>query len=137
MRLVTDTNAIGYLLLETAPHHLALKELFSRPCSLHAPASWEVEFANVLWLSTRARIITPQVAEWKLRLAAGLGVERVPIHELWHEGLALAIAEDHPVYDTLFVALARQLGAPLVTYDQAVLGKFSDVSRRAEDLIEA
>jgi predicted nucleic acid-binding protein len=73
---------------------------------------------------------------WKLHLAAGLGVERVPIDELWHAALEIAIAEDHPVYDTLFVALARRLGAPQVTYDEAVLRKFSDVARRGEDLLE-
>lgn len=135
MRLVTDTNTIGYLLLETAPHHVAIEELFSRPCSLYAPASWEAELANVLWMAARARVVTPQVAQWKLRLAAGLGVESVPIDELWYVGLQIAIAEDHPVYDTLFVALARQLEATLVTYDKAVLRKFSDVARRAEDLL--
>ena len=132
--LVIDTNAVAYLLLKTEPHHLALQKLLAEPHSLHAPASWEVEFANVLWLSSRAGVIPPGLVEWKLRLAASLGIESTPVSDLWHTGIEIALSEDHPVYDTLFVALARRMGAPLITYDKAVLRKFPDVARRAQDL---
>ena len=135
MKLVVDTNAIAYLLLETAPFHLAVRDLFSGRHTLHAPSSWEVEYANVLWLAARAHVISPHAVGEKLRLAAGLGIEGTAVTDLWEAAVEIALSDDHPVYDTLFVELARRLRAPLVTYDQAVLRKFPDVARRPEQIL--
>jgi predicted nucleic acid-binding protein len=135
MKLVLDTNAIAYMMLKTEPYHLALCELLAKPHSLYAPASWQAEFANVLWLAAKARVIESRVIGSKLRLALGLGIENIAVSDLWESAVALALDKDHPVYDTLFVELARRLHSPLITYDQMLARKFPDVARQAGDLM--
>lgn len=96
-----------------------------------APALIQVELANALWKYVRFSRFDPA--------GAAETVAAFPRYAVLHDiaGLApaafqLAVAHYHPVYDMLYAALARELGAPLLTADQ----KLAAVCR-SHDLCEA
>ena len=44
----------------------------------------------------------------------------------------LACEDHHPACDTLFIALAKSQGVPLVTYDKKLLQKYSSIAVRPD-----
>lgn len=126
---VVDTNVVAYYLLKTEPFVEETAELFRRGYALFAPASWESELANVVWMAIRAGILDLSEGARRLDLASGLGLVSIPVQGLWRGALARAVAREHPVYDTLFVELAVRRGLPLLTFDQGLLGRFPEVAR--------
>lgn len=134
MNVVLDTNVAAYHLLATEPFCHAAGRFLRAGHTLFAPASWAAELTNVLWLATRHGVLDPVLAEQKLALARALNVTLAPPFDEAAAALALATTHDHPAYDTLSVALARRLKAPLATWDRALLAKFPDVARRPDEL---
>ena len=130
MTVVVDTNVAAYHLLGTEPFREEASAFWQRVDAPIAPASWEAELANVIWLAARAEVFDAGEALLKLRLARGLDVEMVPVRSLWDGALARAVARNHPVYDTLFVELAAREAAPLVTFDQKLLELHPEVACR-------
>jgi predicted nucleic acid-binding protein len=62
-------------------------------------------------------------------------VQLVSTERLWGPALDLAVARDHPVYDTLFVALAAERGSKVITYDQKILRKFPEWAISAPEFL--
>ena len=92
-----------------------------------APAFWLVETANALWKSVRRAELTPAQAvrrQATLREAPLSARDDAP---LIVPALELATTLDHPIYDCLYLALALQEHATLVTADR----KFAASVRRA------
>ena len=87
-----------------------------------APTLLLTEVANVLWKLQRAKALPagsdPQDL---LRTAAELVDHLEPDRALQAEALALAIRLNHPVYDCLYLALARREAAMLLSCDQRLL----------------
>ncbi len=103
---------------------------------LRRPEANDIELA----LGEAATVVVPElfVAEvtnvfWKYALHGGLAEQRcftavkrclalsdgvVPTASLWEEALDLAISQRHPVYDCLYLALARRRAARLLTLDR-------------------
>lgn len=134
MTAVVDTNVVAYYLLETQPFANECRAFWRRVGQVYAPASWEIEVVNVLWLSIRAGVREPGQALEGLRVAAQLGILSVPVKDLWEGTLARAAAVNHPAYDTVFVELAARLRRPLVTFDNRILAKFPGIAIRPRDL---
>jgi predicted nucleic acid-binding protein len=86
---------------------------------LHAPATLPVELANALRYSGHA----PEVV---LNLIEGLDLVRIELAASTARRLnaasALAYRHGMSVYDALFLALAEELGCPLVTADRRAFG---------------
>ena len=90
---------------------------------LHAPELLQVEAANAVWKHVVRGELDPVI--WKFaqsRLRRSIG------H--WHDtGALLPVALDlackaaHPVYDLVYLALSRHVGARLVTADRRFLAK--------------
>lgn len=134
MNAVVDTNVIAYFVLgtdrfvdEARTCILALDEAW-------APALWEAELANALWMATRHNVLTLDEAASRLTLADGLGIHAVPNRTLWQAALIRAHQSKVAVYDTLFVELAVRERLPLVTFDAALLKAFPDVAVRPRAL---
>jgi predicted nucleic acid-binding protein len=86
-----------------------------------APASWEAELANVLWMATRKEVLGLPEALHRLELARALGILSVAVSSLWHGALVRAHASGVAAHDTLFVELAEREAIPLATFDEPVI----------------
>lgn len=135
MRVVVDTNVIVYYLLGTEPFVEELKAFWAATREPIAPASWQAEAANALWMAVRAKVLTLPEAVTRLEYATALGIESIPIGALWKGALARAVRATVAVYDTLFIELADREGLSVATFDGPVLKKFPGIARRPQEIV--
>lgn len=117
MRAVLDASAAANIVLRTAlaPQLIATLE----QCSLvAAPALFHSEITNTLWKYVRAGEFDQDTAQARLAEAVALIDVFVPDEELTAESLAAAVRYKHPVYDLLYLVLARRRGCKIVTADK-------------------
>ena len=132
-----DTNVVAYLLLGTEAFVDEAKACFGAVSSPLAPANWEAELTNVIWMAVRSGILPPTDGPVRLGLARRLGVESIATATLCQGALLRSIASGVSVYDTLFVELAARSACPLVTFDKTVLKAFPDIAMRPRELPES
>lgn len=82
------------------------------------PGLFRTEVANALWKYVRAEQLSVDNALRRLDEALALSDAEVPDAELLTEALASACRTGHPVYDQLYVILARRHAAHLLTRDR-------------------
>ena len=99
-----------------------------------APAHWEAELTNVLWMAVRSGVLPPEEGPVRLSLARRLGIESATTATLCQGALLRSVASGVAVYNTLFVELAARTGCPLLTFDKAVIKAFPDIAIRPRDL---
>jgi predicted nucleic acid-binding protein len=131
---VVDTNVVAYYLLGTEPFVEEVRKFWRTVEAASAPALWEAELANVVWMAVRTGVLPAEDGHEKLALASRLGIESVASRTLWQSALTRALASGAAVYDTLFVALAMDRNLPLATFDRNVLKKFPQIARRPGSL---
>jgi predicted nucleic acid-binding protein len=89
--------------------------------TLHAPDLVFVEVANALWAMRRRGVLPEEapaeVLAWLLRAPLVIA-ESARVLE---RALALATVLEHPVYDCVYLSLAAELAAPVVTADARLL----------------
>jgi len=83
-----------------------------------APELMLTEVANTLWKLSRIGSLVAVDPQVLLAGARDLVDQFEPDRELQVEALALACHLDHPVYDCLYLALARREAAQILTADQ-------------------
>jgi predicted nucleic acid-binding protein len=84
-----------------------------------APAMFTAEVANALWKYVRAGELTVAEAVDMLRAASSMCNRLEPLgDEAAVAALEGAAREDHPVYDLIYLELARREGAALATADR-------------------
>ena len=130
MKAVVDTNVVAYLLLGTEQYVDEARTFLASVSLALAPALWEAELANVLWMATRHKILTIEEATSRLALADSLGVETVPSRTLWQGALVRAAQSGIAVYDTLFVELAARERIALATFDAGLIKAFPNIAAR-------
>ena len=135
MKAVIDTNVVAYLLLGTEQHAGEAKTFLESLGEGQAPALWEAELANVLWMATRHGVVTIEEAITRLSLADSLRIDTVPNRKLWQGALLRSHQSGVAVYDTLFVELAARERLPLATFDSGVLKAFPDIAARPAALM--
>lgn len=126
--IVVDTNVLAYLYLPTE-HTVRAEALLERDPVWVAPVLWRSEFRNVLAgylrrgaLSLGAALELQAEAE-SLMAGREYDVSSPTV-------LALAQGSGCSAYDCEFVALASQLGVPLVTRDARLLKAFPEATSR-------
>jgi predicted nucleic acid-binding protein len=134
MKAVIDTNVVAYFLLGTEAFVEEARSCFETVSTPIAPAHWEAELTNVIWMAIRSGVLSTDVGPARLGQARRLGIESVATATLCQGALLRAVTTSLPVYDTLFVELAARAACPLVTFDKAVLRAFPDLARRPRDL---
>jgi predicted nucleic acid-binding protein len=121
--IVADTNLIAYFLVK-GPHTEDAEAVFEKDRDWVAPLLWRSEFRNVLILSLRQARLTLGDALGFMnraeRLMKGQGYQADSSRVL-----RLAAESGCSAYDCEFVALAQDLGVPLVTADRALIEKFT------------
>lgn len=130
MKAVVDTNVIAYFLLGTKGFRDECERFWREVEAPVAPASWEAELTNVLWMATRKHIVDLPEALHRLELAKRLGIRSVAVSTLWSGALARAYASGIAAYDALFVELADREEVPLATFDEPVMRAFPRLAMR-------
>lgn len=90
------------------------------------PDIFRAEFATVVRKWVQANRLAMEDGLLTLAACEPLIAVVVDGTRLWEPALVLAAEKAHPVYDAFYVALARQYGAKLVTYDKRLRAKFGD-----------
>ena len=134
MKVVVDTNVVAYFLLGTQEFVDETRRFWRRVREPMAPALWEAELANAMWMAVRAKVLAAEEAPKRLTLAAALGITSVSTKSLWHGALTRALRSGVAVYDTLFVELASREHLLLATFDDKVLKSSPDLARRPDTL---
>jgi predicted nucleic acid-binding protein len=135
VKAVVDTNVVAYLLLGTDRFVEEARGFMSALGEAWAPALWEAELANAIWMAVRHKVLPLEEAAKRLTLADGLGIHTVPNRTLWQGALVRAHEANVAVYDTLFVELAVREQLPLATFDGGVLKAFPSVAFRPGSLL--
>ena len=124
--IVVDTNIIGYLYLSSERSGQAEQALL-KDAEWVAPILWKSELRNVLAQYLRRGILSFADVVHIMDEATGLmdgreyEVTSMEVFELVRESKCSA-------YDCEFVALARNLKAPLVTVDKQILHEFPTIA---------
>lgn len=124
--IVVDTNLIGYLFLESE-HSTLAEQVLLKDAEWAAPLLWRSEFRSVLalylrkgWLSLEYCIAAMgEALNLMTDLEYDVDSQRV---------LRLVTLSACSAYDCEFVALAQELGVPLVTADRQILNHFPAVA---------
>lgn len=120
MRLVDASVAVKWLVKEEdSDKALALPDRGP----LIAPELLWTEVANGLWRKAMKGDIDADAALSVLPVLDTMIDERVSSPELTRAALALSIELQHPVYDCVYLVLARQREIPLVTADERLINK--------------
>jgi predicted nucleic acid-binding protein len=135
MNAVVDTNVVAYYLLGTEPYAYEASEFWRSLDEPIAPAHWQAELANVLWMAVKTGALAPQDGHRRLDFASRLRIRAIPIGVLWQAALALAVESGISAYDTLFVALARRRNVRLATFDRQLIKTFPDIAQRPASLL--
>ncbi|MBM3523408.1 MAG: type II toxin-antitoxin system VapC family toxin [Alphaproteobacteria bacterium] len=135
MKAVVDTNGVAYLLLGTEDFVEEARAGFAAIKTPIAPAHWEAELGNVVWMATRAGVLLVDEAPHRLALARRLGIESIAIGGLTQGALMRSIAAGVSFYDTLFVELAARTNCPLLTFDDALLKAFPAIAKRPKAIV--
>lgn len=130
MKAVVDTNVVAYYLLGSTEFDAEVRRFWENVRDPLAPAIWEAEIANVVWMSIRAGVLPEATGPAKLHLARRLGIHTIATRALWHGALIRSVQSGIAVYDTLFVELAEREDAPLVTFDRRLLKSWPEIACR-------
>jgi predicted nucleic acid-binding protein len=117
MVIVIDASVAVDLLLQNQPNAEAIAARLQDE-SIAAPHLLDVEVGQVLRRLVRARTITPQYASSALEDLAVMPIARHPHTALLVE--AFSLRDNVSFYDAMYLALAAQLEAPLLTSDRAI-----------------
>jgi predicted nucleic acid-binding protein len=91
--------------------------------SLVAPELMKVEVAYALWKKRRQEEIDDRDCHLILRALSAGAVRYVSDGDLFEEAFRIACDIDHPVYDCLYLALAKAERGKVVTADTRLLDK--------------
>lgn len=127
-QVVVDTNVAAYLVLQTESFYPEAARFWAEVKFAAAPAHWQAEIAQVIWMAARAGVVHAITAADRLSFAGDLPIAAQSLIPLWPGALQRSLHHGVAVYDTLFVELAAQRGCPLVTYDKQLLRVFPDIA---------
>ena len=119
-KLVLDASAVVRI-IEASPEAALMVQALDAADLVLAPELMLTEVANALWRLQRAGQLEADGLLQRLDRAAALVDHIEPDRSLQAEALALATHLDHPVYDCLYLVLARREVAALLSADQRLL----------------
>ncbi|EAQ70116.1 PIN domain protein [Synechococcus sp. RS9909] len=124
--LVLDASAVVRI-IEGSPQAVAFQQAVVDAELVLAPELMLTEVSNALWRLQRAGQLQVEGLQQCLSRGAALVDHIEPDRHLQVEALALACHLDHPVYDCLYLALARREAAVLLTADQKLMALATQV----------
>ena len=117
--VVDATIVIEYLIIGTyTPNAQAFFNQITTADQLIVPEFCLLECTNVIWKQVRFNSMSRRDAQDLLRVLRTLKLRRAPMKRLLNSVLEIALNNTLAVYDSAYIALALQSGAPLLTVDQ-------------------
>jgi predicted nucleic acid-binding protein len=116
IRVIDASAATAWLANE--PDSADLDILIANGQELIAPDLIIAEIGNALWKKSRAGDFDAARTEEAFKILHGVGLKLIESGTLVVEAVQLASRLTHPVYDCLYLELARRRGAQLVTLDK-------------------
>ena len=95
---------------------------------LYVPDLFYIECANILWKYVRRFGYSPEAAQQDVADLVRLPLQAVSTAALAEAALELALEQGATAYDAAYVALAQELSLPLVTADEALVGRLKGTS---------
>ena len=132
--IVADNSLLVYFWLPSAFAELA-EAVKDRDKVWASPILWRAEFRNVLAGYLRRKALTEAEANTAyLNVQKDLAANEysVPTERI----IKLVLASDCAAYDCEYVALAQDLGVPLVTADKQVLRAFPKIAVSLEHFVK-
>jgi predicted nucleic acid-binding protein len=123
--LIVIDASIATKWLSNEPDSAAAARLLERDDSFVAPDIILAETANALWKKQRAGDIDASGLADAIAALLAIDLVLVRTGDLLKDAAILAASHRHPVYDCLYLALARREGAMLATADLR-LARLSD-----------
>jgi predicted nucleic acid-binding protein len=117
--IVDASVAVKWVMAEA--HAEAALRLLESGTGLAAPAHWLSEAVNALWAACRRGDLVEQEAHERAATLAEAPIAVVPLDRLVSAAMTIALRLGITVYDSLYLALAEQQGATLVTDDRLLL----------------
>lgn len=133
--IVADTNIIAYLYLEGERSAL-VEKLLLKDAYWVAPLLWRSEFRNVLALYMRKGSLSLEQAQ-HIMLEAMLLMQGREYDVVSSEVLELTASSSCSAYDCEFVALAQDLGIPLVTADRNIQKEYPEIAVSLSDFLDS
>ena len=124
--IVADTNLIVPLVVD-GPQTAIARRVHATDADWAAPVLWRSEFRNALAGYMRTQALSVSLATRAFEMAESQIVMRehlVPTQLVFE----LVAASKCSAYDCEYVALAQQLGVPLITWDRELLREFPKVA---------
>lgn len=125
MRIVLDASAACEIVL-LRPLSERLDAIVRAADDVSAPELYVAETANVLWKYVKAKELDLDSSQRCLEAAVNLCDHIVAMPALIQEALVTSCVTKHPVYDAIYLILARRLGAHLVSLDKRLLALARD-----------
>ncbi|MCL1469263.1 type II toxin-antitoxin system VapC family toxin [Argonema antarcticum] len=120
--VVDASVVIKYFLTETyTPEVRVLVAGMSGDNRLYIPEFCPIECVNVLWSNVRFRGLIQTDAEQFVIDLLDLPFQIVPVKNLLPRALQIGLTHQLAVYDSLYIALALDMGFPLITVDDKQL----------------
>ena len=111
-----DASAVVPWFLQE-PDSASARSLLGGNVSLHAPDFMAIEVANALWKRNRRGELEGDDVVQAIATIAAMGIHWLPTAAAISSATRLALALGHPVYDCLYLTLARSHGLPIATFD--------------------
>ncbi len=103
---------------------------------LHAPSLLVAECGRALWRKVKAGDLEARDAATRLGTLKYAPLTFTADHELAQTAMPLALELGHPIYECMYIALALELAAPLVTADKKLAAIIRDRMAGRCDVIE-
>ena len=132
--IVVDTNILIYYFVKSDHSETAVQIHRKDPIWV-APFLWRSEFRNTLLLYLRKELLTlPQI--FRLVQTAEDKMRNHEFHVMADEVFKIANVSSCSAYDCEFVALAKELGALLVTADKNILRDFPGTAVSPQQFVD-
>lgn len=120
MTVVLDASAAIAVVLGTPQAEQFIPQLEQADVVM-APDIFIAEVCNALWKYRRADMLSQEHGERAVEQVTSLPDQLIPSKSLYQEAFTLATRHQHPVYDTLYLTLARRNNATLLTLDRRLI----------------